>query len=246
MRILFVSDLHYSLKQFDWLCDAISDHDAVVIGGDLLDLGGHADLDTQIVVVTKYLRRLAERLPVAVCSGNHDLDAESAAGERCAEWLEHLEIAQVAVDTQNYRQGDCLFSVCPWWEGPAAQARIEALLEDAARDRSGPWIWIYHAPPEGAKTCWNGKAFSGDAFLAGLIAKHQPDLVLSGHIHASPFRSEGHWCDRLGTTWVFNPGRLMSSIPATIDIDLTTLQATWTSEMDTQTLNLQDGTLASI
>jgi hypothetical protein len=33
----------------------------------------HEQVDAQIVVILKYLRRLAERTRVIVCSGNHDL-----------------------------------------------------------------------------------------------------------------------------------------------------------------------------
>jgi Icc-related predicted phosphoesterase len=39
MKMLFVADLHYTLKQLDWLVANAGDYDLVVIGGDLLDLG---------------------------------------------------------------------------------------------------------------------------------------------------------------------------------------------------------------
>lgn len=38
MRLLFVADLHYSLKQFDWVTTHAPNYDLVAIGGDLLDL----------------------------------------------------------------------------------------------------------------------------------------------------------------------------------------------------------------
>ena len=65
MKALIVADLHYNLRQFDWLLQAAADYDLVILAGDLLDLAGHADLDTQIVVVTKYLARIARRLGLA-------------------------------------------------------------------------------------------------------------------------------------------------------------------------------------
>lgn len=46
MRMLFVADLHYALRQFDWLIASAPAFDAVIIGGDLLDLGSSLDLDT--------------------------------------------------------------------------------------------------------------------------------------------------------------------------------------------------------
>lgn len=243
MRVLFVSDIHYSLKQLDWLCGAAAGFDLLVIGGDLLDLGGHADLDTQIVVIEKYLRRLGVSVPVAVCSGNHDLDAQSEAGERKADWLQHLDIARVSVDLQSHLAQGHLFSVCSWWDGPESQAEVAAFLAAEAQKNIRPWIWVYHAPPDGAKTGWNGKDYSGDAFLSGLLKEYRPDIVLSGHIHGSPFRAEGQWFDRIGETWVFNPGRQPSSTPAVIVIDLATREATWDSEMDTQILGLDSGML---
>lgn len=241
MRILFASDIHYSLKQLDWLCSAAPGFDALVIGGDLLDLAGHADLDTQIVVVAKYLGRLGLILPVAVCSGNHDLDDQSESGERRAQWLEHLQLDRVSVDQQSITIGQCNFSICPWWDGPESQQQVAEFLAAESKRASRPWIWIYHAPPDGAKTSWNGKNYNGDEFLAALIQQYQPDIVLSGHIHSSPFRPQGHWFDRIGTTWVFNPGRQPSSTPATIVLDLAEMRATWHSEMDTQTVSLEDG-----
>jgi Icc-related predicted phosphoesterase len=241
MRILFVSDIHYSLKQLDWLSAAASGFDVLVIGGDLLDLAGHADLDTQIVVVAKYLGRLGARMPVAVCSGNHDLDAQSESGERTAEWLQHLKLEGVWVDQQGLTVPGCRFSICPWWDGPESREKVAEFLVAEARKDGRPWIWIYHAPPAGAKTSWNGKDYTGDAFLTDLIEKLKPDIVLSGHIHHSPFRSQGNWFDRVDSTWVFNPGRQPSSEPAAIILDLGVMQATWNSEMDHQTICLSTG-----
>lgn len=39
MKILIVSDIHYSLKQFDWLLKVAHNFDLIVIAGDLLDVG---------------------------------------------------------------------------------------------------------------------------------------------------------------------------------------------------------------
>lgn len=60
MRMLFTADLHYALKQFDWLLANARRFDAIVIGGDLLDLSSPLDFEVQIVVVEKYLDRLRQ------------------------------------------------------------------------------------------------------------------------------------------------------------------------------------------
>ena len=87
MRILLVADLHYTLRQFDWLQQAAADFDIVVIAGDLLDITSTVELETQIVVVLKYLKRIRARTRLLVCSGNHDGDERNQADEWVATWL---------------------------------------------------------------------------------------------------------------------------------------------------------------
>src|SRR5207253_2812461 len=100
--------------------------------------------------------------------------------------------------------------------GPATRAELEAqLARDAAR-RNGRWIWIHHAPPDKSPVSWTGKHFGGDECLVEWIRKYEPDLVLSGHIHNAPFYPGGSWIDRLGKTWVFNPGRQIGAQPTFI------------------------------
>src|SRR3974390_3382190 len=74
MRCLVIADLHYSLPQFDWLLHAAGQFDLVIFAGDALDIGSAVDFRAQIVVVKKYLERLAGKSRVMLCSGNHDLD----------------------------------------------------------------------------------------------------------------------------------------------------------------------------
>ena len=59
MRVLLVSDLHYSLPQLDWVIDAASRFDLVVVAGDTLNIASPVPLDAQSVVVLRYLALLA-------------------------------------------------------------------------------------------------------------------------------------------------------------------------------------------
>ena len=68
-------------------------------------------------------------------------------------------------------------------------------------------------------TCWDGSNFFGDAELVGWIEQYKPDIVLSGHIHQSPFQKGGSWVDRIGNTWVFNAGRQIGPCPTHIVFD---------------------------
>jgi Icc-related predicted phosphoesterase len=229
MRGLLVSDLHYSLKQLDWLQGAAKDFDLVVVAGDTLDIASAVPLEAQIVVVSKYLRRTAERTRVVASSGNHDLDAHGAGDEKIAAWLGRGRIRDVLTDGEYVEMDDVSITVCPWWDGPHARDEVGAqLARDAARRRPF-WIWVYHAPPDDSPTSWTGHTHYGDAELVRWVREYRPSLVLTGHVHQSPFRRGGSWVDRIDDTWVFNAGREMAPTPPSIVFDTAAMPAEWTS-----------------
>jgi Icc-related predicted phosphoesterase len=229
MRLLFVADLHYSLKQFDWLLAHADEFDLAVIGGDLLDLSSALDADVQIAIVEKYLARFRQKARLVVSSGNHDGDSRNAADESVAEWLLAARTDRLHVDGDSFDLGDTRITVCPWWDGQLSRGELEAQLEREAAQVRGRWVWIHHAPPEGSRTSWTGRKFAGDEFLRGWIDRFQPEMVLSGHIHNSPFYEAGSWIDRIGQTWVFNPGRQIGAQPASITLDFAAMTAEWDS-----------------
>jgi len=231
MRLLFVADLHYSLKQFDWLLENAARFDVAAIGGDLLDLGSALDPDVQIAIVEKYLGLLRQKTRVVVCSGNHDGDSRNDADESIATWLQTARAEGLFVDGDGLALGQTRISICPWWDGDRSRGELQLQLEREAAlvPAGGHWVWIYHAPPSGARTSWSGRKFIGDDALRGWIERFQPGIVLSGHIHNSPFYGDGSWIDRLGRTWVFNPGRQLGPQPTAIILDLAAMTAEWTS-----------------
>ncbi len=228
MKLLFVADLHYALKQFDWLAVHAGECDALIIGGDLLDLAGALDLDVQTVVVEKYLHRLRQLTRVIVSSGNHDGDYRDSAGESRARWLGELKADRLHVDGESIDVEGVRITVCPWWDGPISCAEVEHQLAAAVPPPGTPWLWVYHAPPEGPLS-WTGKNFAGDATLTSWIEKFAPSMVLSGHIHNAPFYSQGSWVQRIGKTWAFNPGRQIGGSPAALRFDLIEMDVSWHS-----------------
>jgi Icc-related predicted phosphoesterase len=233
MRLLFVADLHYSLQQFDWLLAHAREYDLAVIGGDLLDLGSALDADVQIAVMEKYLGLIRQQSRLAVSSGNHDGDSRNTADESIAAWIVGAKADRLHVDGESFVVDDTVFTVCPWWDGPVSCRELEHQLEDAARNLSGRrWIWVHHAPAKGTRTSWTGRKCGGDAELRGWIERLQPDIVLSGHIHHSPFAADGSWIDRIGRTWLFNPGKQIGPWPTSIKIDLVAMTAEWNSLED--------------
>jgi Icc-related predicted phosphoesterase len=219
------------LKQFDWLLRTVEGYDLLIIAGDLLDMGGFAGIDAQIVVVLKYMSRLQDQIPLLVCSGNHDCDDKNPAGEFIATWLRKAQGEQVWVDGQSAPLDGDLYTVFPWWDGPSSRQDVEQQLEQEralARVRKR-WLWLYHAPPDESPLSWTGSRNYGDAFLRGYIEHHKPDFVFGGHIHNAPFAKGGSWIDRIGDTWLFNPGQQIGDFPAYIAIDLDAMHARWVS-----------------
>lgn len=234
MRILAVGDIHYDLRQLDWVVEHAAEFDVVVIVGDLLDISSTVPLEAQITVVLRYLETLSRRCPTAVCSGNHDLTGIDPAGERAALWLAGADMPGLVVDHGSMIVGSALVSVWPWWDGPIGRARLEAALEAEAEARAvagavGPWIWVYHWPPPDLPVSWIGSKFYGDADLAGWVDRFRPDLVLSGHVHQSPWLDGGSWIAASGSTTVVNAGRQMGAEPSHVIVDLETWTATWWS-----------------
>src|SRR5471030_402616 len=161
MRFLLVSDLHYALKQYDWTAAVASDYDVVVIAGDHLDIASSVDGGVQIVVILKYLKRLMGSTRIIASSGNHDLDVRDDSGEKIARWMNQVRRMGIATDGDTVTLGSTLVTVCPWWDGPNTKKAVQAQIErDAAKPRKS-WVWVYHAPPSGSPTCWDGKQFYG-------------------------------------------------------------------------------------
>ena len=240
MKCLFVSDLHYALKQFDWTAHMAQDADVVVIGGDHLDISSAVEARVQIVVVLKYLRRLQAMTKLIVCSGNHDLDARNSAGEKVAKWMSKVRNLGVPTDGDSVVVGDTLFTICPWWDGPQTREQVGAQLAHDAEKPKDRWIWVYHAPPDASPTSWGGHNHFGDSDLVGWIEQYQPNLVLTGHIHQAPFRKGGSWVDRLGTTWIFNPGRQIGPDPTHIIFDTDAQMALWFSLAGAEVVHLDE------
>jgi Icc-related predicted phosphoesterase len=228
VRALLVSDLHYDLRKLDWVLAQAETVDLLAVAGDVLDIASGVPLDAQIVVALEYLARFAERTTTVACSGNHDLDSRTDADEKAARWITEARRDGVQVDGDSVEVGGWLVTSCAWWEGPETLGRLQASLDAAAERRQGPWLWVYHGPPEGP-LAWTGSTFYGDPELPGLLERHHPDVVLCGHIHQAPFVAGGAWYDRVDGTVLFNSGYQRGNIPAHVFLDLDEATASWWS-----------------
>ncbi len=244
LKLLVTADLHYNLKQYDWVLNQAHSYDAIIMAGDLLDLGSNLGHDVQSIVVERYLTKMKAGRRILVSSGNHDVETViSSAGvgvEPAAPWIQHLRYDGLDVD------GMCVgldarikISICPWWESERQRLEIhEKLLQD--QKSSGDfWIWIHHAPPDHTPLSWTGKDFKGEAMLNTWINEFQPDLVFCGHIHNAPFKQGGSWNMKQGKTWVFNAGREMGSVPSHLVVDLEAGTVEWHSSAGPELCDLK-------
>jgi Icc-related predicted phosphoesterase len=230
MRILLVSDLHYTLKQLDWVVASAGEYDVVVLAGDHLDIASIVEPDAQIAVMLEYLARISAKTTLIACSGNHDLNGRNDLGERAAGWLEAARGSGVFVDGMTYEGDGVMVTVCPWWDGPKSRDQVdEQLAADAARVGDRTWIWVYHAPPDDSPTSWTGKRHYGDTDLVAWIDQHHPAAVLCGHVHTSPWMPDGSWQDRIGSTLVLNAGRQPGPVPSHIELDTDAGTMVWSS-----------------
>ena len=72
-------------------------------------------------------------------------------------------------------------------------------------------LYVCHTPPHATRCDMIGAGVHvGSRALREFILRHQPPLVLSGHIHESP-RVSSAWRDTLGRTVVVNPGQFGAS-----------------------------------
>ena len=237
VRLLVVSDLHFDLRKLDAVLEQASDVDVVVIAGDLLDIGSALPLDAQITVVLTYLERLVALAPTIICSGNHDLDARAPSGEKVTRWFTEAKALGVHVDGDSLDRDGWRLTSCAWWEGPVTLGELESSLGQAAVDRPGRWLWVFHGPPEGPLS-WTGSRHYGDPELPRLLGEHAPDIVLCGHIHQAPFTDEGSWVERRGPTWLFNGGHQPGALPTSIVLDLQEDRASWWSLAGEGTVDL--------
>ena len=177
----------------------------------------------------KYLKKIGDQTPLLVCSGNHDGNDRNEADEYIATWLQDARDRQVYVDGDNVFFGDTLITIFPWWDGDVTRQEVSGQIQQASQLASRKWVWIYHAPPDNSPTSWTGKRFIGDRELNKWIQKYRPGLVVTGHIHESPFKTGGSWVDKIGDTWILNAGSHIGDIPAHIILDLEAMNADWYS-----------------
>lgn len=214
MRALLVSDLHCRREWFEWVVDVAKLYDVVVMSGDLLDYSSALSIEHQLGLAAKFVRDVSKYTPVCLCSGNHDV-VDGRLG-----WIEDLGRShRICVDNQSYLSNDVRFCCFPWRE----QAFETSTMKQACLTE----IWVHHAPPSGTQIAWDGHQDRGGDELTQAIRYKSPAMVLTGHVHDSPFVTGGSWNARIGPTWLLTAGHSLTAIPAYVAIDFSEKVAQW-------------------
>jgi hypothetical protein len=92
------------------------------------------------------------------------------------------------------------------------QPSIAEALDALAQLSPAPeTVLVSHSPPRETNCdVTAGRLHVGSRALRSYVERHQPPLVLSGHIHESP-RMTGSHRDQIGRTTVVNPGQFGTS-----------------------------------
>lgn len=187
VRVVCMSDLHHKYKQLF----EIPDGDILLIAGDLTLRGeGH-----ELSAFNDWLGQQTHKHKVII-PGNHDLTFESN-----WEWAEaHVPEADAILNQTTYEaEGLKIYGEPrqPWfhdWAFNVARPDMKKVWDKVPEDTD---IVLTHGPPWGVgDLCRNGHV--GCVHQREYIIKHEPRLVVCGHIH------EGYGLYQLGKTLVAN------------------------------------------
>jgi DNA repair exonuclease SbcCD nuclease subunit len=117
MKLLLTADLHFRLHWFRWLVEQAPDFDLVCIAGDLLDMFKSETRTEQAREARSLIRVLADVVPVALCSGNHDNAGRLVSHDRSPlyEWFIELGThPNIVTDGSTRKLEDLIVTTVPY------------------------------------------------------------------------------------------------------------------------------------
>jgi uncharacterized protein len=209
MKIAFLVDVHDRFEAVPAAMREIGAVDLLIIGGDITTGGTPA----QAARAIESWRSLAPRL--LALAGNMDSPAIDA----------RLADLGVALDGRSVDFGDIgVFGVSAAPRSPLhtpyelsdeeLERRVQAGFATVKDCRVK--VFCPHAPPrDTACDRLRSGEHVGSAVIRTFVERHQPDLVLCGHIH------ESRGADEIGTSRVVNPGPAAAGHYAVVEINET-------------------------
>jgi hypothetical protein len=234
MRLLLTADLHCRLPWFKWLEAQALRYDAVVISGDLLDVFHKEPLKHQVKRTTSWLRSLAAKTNVVLCSGNHDtIDIPFERG-LCPmpAWVAGLA-SILTVDGKTAIIRDQVVVTSLSFIATAAQKRPILAAAHRVRDEKHlPWIVINHHPPS------FHQGIGPEELIAGrFVQEFSPTFWACGRLWGQePYLKKRGWVQRMGGSIVLNTPQfyagqelLDAPFPNHVVLDLKARQLSWYS-----------------
>lgn len=168
----------------------------ILLSGDLAQIG----LAEEISAAGTWLERLGSPQQVVLVPGNHDFYRADSWAAICDRWGPYLGAGQEASEMSpadlfpRLRQLEkdgveaAVLGLCSAYPAPLLMADgrlgVDQLtqLDDRMRQAQGFRCVILHHPPLPGMSAWR-KALRDAGDLARVLERHQPELVLHGHVH---------------------------------------------------------------
>jgi hypothetical protein len=181
---------------------------------------------------TRLVRELADLVPVALCSGNHDHAGRLVSHDRAAVygWLIELGTRPNIITDGSTRKLENLIVTTIPYHCSRQEKSIWLDRGSTIRRQTGmPWIVLHHVPPK------NGSGVSGEESEASeLLVTYRPDYFVAGHDHAFPYTIGQSWNQKLGKVSVLVPGQLLSApFPNYIKLDTESGELSWHAASET-------------
>jgi hypothetical protein len=175
---------------------------------------------------------LADIVPVAICSGNHDNAGRLVSHDRASvyEWFIELGTHPNIITDGSTRKLENLILTTVPYHCSRQEKSIWLDRGSTIRRQTGmPWIVLHHVP---AKT---GLGVSGEeSEAAEVLETYQPDYFVSGHDHKFPNTTGQSWHQKLGDSRLLVPGQLLSApLPNHIKLNTETGELSWHTASDT-------------
>jgi predicted phosphodiesterase len=226
MKLVLTADLHFRLHWFRWLTEQAPDFDLICIAGDLLDMFRSDTRIEQAREIGTLIRELADLVPVALCSGNHDNAGRLVSHDRASlyEWFIDLGTHRNIITDGSTRKLENLIVTTVPYHCSRQEKSIWLDRGSTIRRQIGiPWIVLHHVPPK------NGLGVSNEEREASaLLAAYRADYFVSGHDHAFPYTSGQSWNQKLGRVSLLVPGQLLKApFPNHIKLNTESGEVSW-------------------
>jgi DNA repair exonuclease SbcCD nuclease subunit len=151
MKLLLTADLHFRVHWFRWLIEQARDFDLVCIAGDLLDMFNSAPRTAQAREVRNLLRKLADVVPVAICSGNHDNAGRQISQDRTPvyEWFVELSSHRnIVTDGATQIIENLIVTTVPYHCSKEQKSIWLDRGFTIRRQTGNTWLVLHHVLPE--------------------------------------------------------------------------------------------------